>query len=222
MKSLVLAAAITAFGGLSPAAQQTAIYRVGAEGVQAPRVIVEKKPSYTAEAIRAKVSGSVELEAVVGLDGVPSSIRLIRGLDPGLDRNAVAAFAEWRFKPGTKDGRPVSVLVTIQMTFTLRDPRIYDKKSEGVTAPVMLTEAKPSYTADAIRDRITGSVDVEGIVGVDGKLTGVRVVKGLDAGLDRKAIEAAEQWTFTPATLEGRAVPYRVQLQFIFTLRDRF
>jgi TonB family protein len=217
MKTLALAAVVV----FTPTTSQAQIYEISAPGVTAPELVSETKPGYTPEAIQAGVAGAVEMTAVIDSNGTPTQIRVTRGLEPGLDRNAVAALAEWRFKPGMKDGRPVNVLVTVQMTFTLRDPRIYDKESKDVTAPVMLLEVKPSYTPDAIRDRIAGSVEVEGIVGVDGKLTGARVVRGLDAGLDRKAVEAAAQWTFKPATLEGRAVPYRVQLHFIFTLRDR-
>jgi len=41
-------------------------------------------------------------------------------LDAGLDQEAIKAVKQWRFEPGTKDGKPVPVLMTIEMTFTLR------------------------------------------------------------------------------------------------------
>ena len=43
-------------------------------------------------------------------------------LDPtyGLDEQAVAAAKRWEFKPGTKDGKPVAVRVTLEMSFTLK------------------------------------------------------------------------------------------------------
>jgi len=38
----------------------------------------------------------------------------------GLDDEAVKALKQWRFSPGTKDGKPVPVVVELEMTFTLR------------------------------------------------------------------------------------------------------
>ena len=48
---------------------------------------------------------------------VPSVVRSLR---PDLDANAIAAAKKWRFKPGTRNGEPVAVLVSISMAFTLR------------------------------------------------------------------------------------------------------
>ena len=115
----------------APATQQPAetpwppegVYRVG-KGVTLPRVITDVKPSYTADALRAKVQGLVALEAVVLTDGTVGEIRLKRSLDRrfGLDDEAVAALKKWRFAPGTgtKDGVAVPVLLEIEMSFTTR------------------------------------------------------------------------------------------------------
>jgi TonB family protein len=55
----------------------------------------------------------------VELDGVPSHIHVVRSLHPSLDNEAVKAIEQWRFKPGTKDGKPARVLITIDMTFSM-------------------------------------------------------------------------------------------------------
>jgi TonB family protein len=96
-------------------------YRPG-NGVQLPRVLFEKKPAYTAEAMRAKIQGVVLLECVVLPDGAVGRVEVIRSLDHnfGLDDEAVKAAKQWRFAPGTRFGEPVAVLVTIELTFTLR------------------------------------------------------------------------------------------------------
>jgi periplasmic protein TonB len=96
-------------------------YRPG-NGVSVPRVIREVKPQYTADAMRAKVQGTVWLECVVTRDGSVSDIRIVRSLDGvfGLDQEAVKAARQWKFVPGVKDGEPVPVLITIELTFTLR------------------------------------------------------------------------------------------------------
>ena len=91
-------------------------------GVTVPEVIKEVKPSYTAEAMRAKVQGVVWLECIVMPDGSVGSVKVIKSLDPvfGLDQEAVKAARQWRFRPGMKGGQPVPVIITIELTFTLR------------------------------------------------------------------------------------------------------
>ena len=90
-------------------------------GVTIPRIIREVKPQYTAEAIRAKVQGGVLLECVVQTDGTVGDVRVIRSLDNthGLDQEAIKSAKQWKFAPGTRNGEPVPVMVTIELTFTL-------------------------------------------------------------------------------------------------------
>ena len=93
-----------------------------APGVTLPKVVSEVKAPYTAEAMRAKVEGTVMMTAVVRTDGTPTDIEITKSLDAehGLDTQAVAALRQWRFEPGQKDGKPVPVRVTVEMIFTLR------------------------------------------------------------------------------------------------------
>jgi len=98
------------------------VYRVeGDNGVTLPRLIHDVKPSYTSEAMRAKVSGAAVVQCVIGTNGTVQDAKIIRSLDAvhGLDDEALKAAKQWRFEPGTKDGVPVPVVVTIDMTFAL-------------------------------------------------------------------------------------------------------
>ena len=97
------------------------VYRPG-NGVTLPRVLREVKPQYTSDAMRAKVQGTVLLECVVRPDGTVVEVEVVRSLDRafGLDQEAIKAARQWRFAPGQRFGEPVSVLVTIELTFTLR------------------------------------------------------------------------------------------------------
>jgi TonB family protein len=96
-------------------------YRPG-NGVETPRLLREVKPQYTAQAMRAKIQGEVLLECIVMPNGDVGNIRVVRSLDStfGLDQEAIKAARQWRFAPGTKQGQPVPVLVTIAIAFTLR------------------------------------------------------------------------------------------------------
>lgn len=97
------------------------VYRPG-NGVTLPRVLKEVRPNYTSDAMRAKVQGIVVLECVVRPDGTVGEVQVTRSLDPtfGLDQEAIKAAKGWRFAPGTRMGEPVSVLISIELTFTLR------------------------------------------------------------------------------------------------------
>ncbi|MGH9159961.1 MAG: energy transducer TonB [Vicinamibacteraceae bacterium] len=98
-------------------------YRPGA-GIHLPRKLVEIKPQYTAEAMRAKIQGTVSLECIVSTDGHCTNIRVTRSLDAafGLDQEAIKAAGQWEFEPGRRrsDGVPVPVIISIEMDFTLR------------------------------------------------------------------------------------------------------
>ena len=90
-----------------------------------PRLLKDRKPGYTDDAMRNRVEGSIIMEIVVQTDGTVGEVRVVRSLDKkyGLDEEAVKAVKQWRFAPGKKDDVPVPVLVDVEMTFTLRSPK---------------------------------------------------------------------------------------------------
>ncbi len=96
------------------------IYKRGDPGLTFPVVISETRPSHTPETMRAKIEGPVVLSCVVETDGTIGDVVVKTSLDPVLDEQAVAAAKKWRFTPGMKDGKPVRVRTTLEMTFTLR------------------------------------------------------------------------------------------------------
>ncbi|HZQ67883.1 MAG TPA: energy transducer TonB [Terriglobales bacterium] len=94
------------------------IYKVGG-GVSAPRPIYQPDPEYSEEARRAKYQGTVILYVVVGPDGRPHDIRIVRSLGMGLDEKAIEAVKTWRFDPARKNAQPVSVQISVEVTFRL-------------------------------------------------------------------------------------------------------
>jgi TonB family protein len=97
------------------------IYTVSSgNGVSAPRLISMVKPRYTEEAKQARIEGIVVLKAIVRNDGTVDSFRVIQGLGYGLDESAIQTVAQqWKFMPGMKDGQPVDVQATIEVSFRL-------------------------------------------------------------------------------------------------------
>jgi periplasmic protein TonB len=94
------------------------VYKVGG-AVSRPRVISKVEAEYTPEALKAGRQGSVILQVVVTPDGEASDIHVLRSPGFGLDEKAVEAVQQWRFRPGEKSGKPVRVVVTIEVGFHL-------------------------------------------------------------------------------------------------------
>jgi bla regulator protein BlaR1 len=91
-----------------------------AAGVVLPKLIRETKPQYTPRAMQEKVQGEVLMECVVKRDGTVGEVKVLKSLHPDLDQAALDAAAKWVFEPGTRNGKPVNVAVTVTMAFTLK------------------------------------------------------------------------------------------------------
>jgi TonB family protein len=85
-----------------------------------------------------------------------------------------------------------------------------------VKPPEKIFYPAPQYTEIARKARIQGVVIVEAIIDKSGKVTNVKVLKGLPMGLDQAAVDAVSRWTFKPATLNGKpvAVIYNLTVNF--------
>ena len=94
--------------------------RVSSRDVSPPTVLSRIEPVYSEEARKANLEGTVELSAIIRKDGSIEAVRVMRGLGLGLDESAIKALKSWRFRPGTKDGRPVDLRVSIEVKFSLR------------------------------------------------------------------------------------------------------
>jgi TonB family protein len=74
-----------------------------------PVIVLKTEPSYTEDARKAKAEGTVTLAAEIRTDGKAHAIRVIKGLGYGLNESAVECLSEWRYRPGTANGTPVTV-----------------------------------------------------------------------------------------------------------------
>ena len=85
----------------------------------APKVIYQVDPEFSEEARRAKHYGTVILVVDVDASGHAVNVRVARSLGLGLDEKAVEAVSRWRFRPGMRSGKPVTVSATIEVNFHL-------------------------------------------------------------------------------------------------------
>lgn len=94
------------------------LYHIGGS-VKAPAPIFKPEPMYSQEARLAKYQGTAVVTVELGADGRVHNARVASALGFGLDRKAVEAVDQWKFRPATKDGAPVSVVATIEINFRL-------------------------------------------------------------------------------------------------------
>lgn len=94
------------------------VFRVG-NGVAPPRAIFSPDPDYSDEARKAKHQGVVVLNVIVGADGRVHDASVARSLGLGLDEKAKEKVMTWRFEPATREGKPVPVQVSIEVSFNL-------------------------------------------------------------------------------------------------------
>lgn len=94
------------------------VYRIGG-GVSQPSIIKKVEPEYSEEARKAKWQGTVKLTVIVDETGHARDTKVEKSLGLGLDQKAIEAVEKWLFKPAMKDGKPVAVYATIEVTFHL-------------------------------------------------------------------------------------------------------
>jgi TonB family protein len=95
------------------------VFRPGVGGVTAPVAIYKPDPEYSEEARKAKYQGTVVLGMIVDANGRPRNLKVERGLGMGLDEKALEAVRTWKFEPAQKDGKPVAVLISVEVAFRL-------------------------------------------------------------------------------------------------------
>jgi protein TonB len=82
----------------------------------------------------------------------------------------------------------------------------------------VITKPEPSYTEEARRNDVTGTVVLRCVFSSSGAVTNIRAVSGLPFGLTEKAISAARQIRFIPAIKDGHFVSMYIQLEYNFNL----
>ncbi len=161
----------------------------------------KSEPAYPDEAREAGVDGTVRVSLVVDPEGNPTNLKVTRPIGFGLDEAALGTAAEWKFKPGMKDGVAVPVQTTIEVNFALperRDAlhmqRFACQLPEGVARPIVLKSEHPALPGpdDTVSVTISMDVDEQGIP------TNLHLVKLTDPKREEDMIRALREWRFRP------------------------
>jgi TonB family protein len=195
------------------------VYRVG-PGVSPPGLLHKVEPQYSEEAAKAELVGKVLLQVVVGTDGKPRDMKVIRSLGLGLDENAIAGVGAWEFAPGNKDGQPVNVRVRIEVNFVQleKEPknmwhvaRVAFHLVDGSVRPVLENAVAPLVGDGAPG----GTASVKFDIDAKGDPVNVRIEKSSDQGWARDVTAALRKWKFTPGSQNGSPVSVSCSMDFV-------
>jgi protein TonB len=101
-----------------PEKNSETVYEVG-NGVTVPKSVYAPNPTYDEKARKKKINGVVVLAMIVTAEGTVRDVKIIKSLDKGLDKQAIAAVSTWKFEAATKGGKPVAVHLPVEVDFRL-------------------------------------------------------------------------------------------------------
>lgn len=197
--------------------------------------------SYPPEAASSKANGKCAVSLVVGSNGVPKNLKIIRCTDQVFAKNSLAAVAEYRFKPATdKAGAPVEVTVTVQIDFRVQgghDPKLrihysrstppgitsVEPTADGVypysikmTPPTLVSFADEGYGDAAFANPETSGCDL--VITIDGKgrASSPESVHCEGKGIGIAIAHSIADSRFEPGKVDGKPVPVRMAMHIEF------
>ncbi len=91
--------------------------------------------------------------------------------------------------------------------------------ASGITRPVTMGGPKPNYSEKARSNKVSGTVVMRVLVGADGAVKQVEVIRGLPDGLTEEAVKSMQQTRFKPATKNGQPIEFWITTEADFHLR---
>jgi TonB family protein len=188
-----------------PAAAQERIVVAGQDGVAAPRRTKTVAPSYPQEALAQGVRGIVILEILIDPQGKVKSAEVIRSI-PLLDEAALSAVRNWEYEVTKVDGAPVSVRLTVPITFALKVPEV--TRAPGI--PELRQGANVQFPPG---QTTSSSVAAEVTLAPDGQVAKAQVLEGTDPWT-AALLSALRTWRFA-AEGDNVVLSFRVDADFL-------
>ena len=199
---------------------------------------------YPAEAIEKGIQGRVIVQMIVERDGSITNTKVVRGVDPLLDAEALRVVNQSpKWIPGKQRGQAVRVKYTLPVMFRLSNDSSESKPAEtsreakvGENGVYQVCEEMPEfpggmaecmkylsknvkYPEDCKKESVQGRVIAQFVVDKDGSIQDVKVVRGIHPSLDKEAIrviEAMPKWK--PGKQDGKTVKVKYTIPVSFKL----
>lgn len=151
-----------------------------------PEVVKQVPPIYPPWLIGPEIGqGEVLVGFVVTKEGRTTDVTVVRSVHPLLGPAAVAAVKQWRFRPGQKDGVPVSCSMQVPIVFVIEGFLGENYLSghftclnsvEGAELPTLVVAVSPVYPGKHWRKGVDGTVAAEFGITPEGKTCDIRIV----------------------------------------------
>jgi TonB family protein len=215
-----------------PVPDKDGVYEL-APGVELPRLIDAATVAYPSDVPRGNGPRSCIVSLVVGSDGVAADVKVIRSLNPPVDKIVLDAMKKAHFEPGTVSGKPAPVRIDVSLHFFGREDtatlKVLQLKYSGPmiapkpydVSPKLIHSVEAESSDEARREGKSGVVVISLVVSEDGMPTQVHVVRGAGMGLDEQAVAAVNQYRFKPAMKDGQPVAAQISVMVSFKFYNR-
>lgn len=171
-----------------------------------------------------EITDTVAVEVTVSPEGRVKKAKAVSGKLDALKEAAEKTVKTWAFEPYLINGSPAPVRTELTFKFNntldqYRDPsgdvpvRLEEKTAQGLVAK----RVEPVYPADARVARIQGAVELRLIVGEDGRVHALHIIKGHPM-LVGAAYNAVRQWEFMPYVESGKTLPADTNITVTFSI----
>lgn len=189
-----------------------------------PKIISKVKPVYPEEARKQGLQGVVEMEATINRAGKVIAVKVLpaQAPQPLLEQAAVAAVRQWKYAPYMINGKAQAVIFTVTVNFVLSD--IKEDKPAAETfdqRPKRISDVKPVYPEEALKQRIQGVVIVEATIDEKGDVVAAKALPGKNPQplLEEAALTSVKQWKFKPVIKDGKACKFTFTVTINFALK---
>lgn len=167
-------------------------------------------PVYPDEALKAKRDGRVEVDFIVDENGNVTEVKAFDSTDPMFEAPALDAVRQWKFEPALDAGKPVAMGMSGTVVFSAA--RLKNKKPTVGLPPMeewphasrktparAVSAPDPDYPDELYKRKLQGRVDLELVVGPDGRVSSRRVLWASHGAFVAEALRVSDHWTFEPA-----------------------
>jgi TonB family protein len=178
----------------------------GTEGVPVPKKKKHVQPVYPEEALAQGIRGIVILDLIIDTEGRVAETSIIRSI-PGLDEAALVAASQWTYAPVKVDGKPVSVRLTVPITFALKLPEM--SRQPGI--PQLRQGVTPPWPDSGSPGGGLAVADVT--LEPDGRIGLARILEG-EEPWSTALLQALRTWRFS-APPDDVTVSFKVSAEFM-------
>lgn len=165
-----------------------------------------------------KTGYTVVLEVKVDEKGQAEDAQVISSddtsLDHALDKAALRKAKDIKLAPRLKDGKAVKYTVQAPFVFSVDGDEGPD--APGAPKPKIFSAVQPVYPAELAAKGEVGGVILEVVIGTDGNVSNLKVLRSSNPVFEKAAAAAVQQWSFVPALQDGSPVASRWRLSVCF------